>query len=346
MRYKYNNITMLHLIVINCYDGIRTTKPHYFKMFDYLETLENFKTITFPEIGNKNENEMKNIFVEKFGKIPDNIIFVEHLTGLALLNIPKEIKINILIDDLHHQGTVKIQKVRGLAKVSRILSTYGYTFNKYYPHGVPVYWFPHSGTFDLGFNENPINKILISGRLNKDIYPFRQHIINLAKKNTFLQQLKVNCRYEIKSDSENLIYGKKYVEILNKYLACFTCDASSDRPYIVAKHFEILLSGSLLLAGNPNTKIYFEKLGFIDGTHYISATIGNIAEKIKFIENPDNKFTINKIRKNGYELAKQKHTYFQRANYLINILENNNNDNIIRYDDGINQSIYFMEKIN
>lgn len=334
---------MLHLIVINCYNGIRTTKPHYFKMFDYLETLPNFKTITFPEINGKNEDDMRNIFMEKFGKIPDNIIFVEHLSGMAWIKIPKEIKINILIDDLHHQGTIKQNKVLSLPKASRILSTYGYAFNKYYPHGVPVYWFPHSGTFDIGFNDNPINKILISGRLNKDIYPFRHYVVNLAKKNNFLQHLKVNCRYEIKTDSENLIYGERYVAVLNRYLACFTCDASASRPYIVAKHFEILLSGSLLLAGNPNTKFYFEKLDFIDGEHYISATTGNIMEKINFIENPNNREIIDKIRKNGYELAKQKHTYLQRAMYLINILENNN-DNIIQHNDGINGSIYYTEK--
>ena len=264
---------------------------------------------------------------------------------MAWINVPKEIKINIIIDDLHHQGLLKQNKLIGLSKVSRIISTYGYTFNKYYPKICPVYWFPHAGTFDLGFNDNPVNKIIISGRLNKDIYPFRQYIVNLSNKNIFLQRLGVNCRYEIKTDSHNLIYGERYIRILNNYLACFTCDASASRPYIVAKHFEILLSGSLLLAGNPNTKPYFEKLGFIDGVHYISATMTNIMEKIEFIKNPLNREIIDKIRMNGYELAKQKHTYLQRANYIVNILEDNN-DNIIQYDDGISGSIYYMEKIN
>ncbi|XWV26181.1 hypothetical protein QJ857_gp0897 [Tupanvirus soda lake] len=333
---------MLNLVVLNNNKGIRTTKLHFYKLFECLASMQYFVIVQFSEISSKTEIEMKEIFLKLFGKLPDNIVFFEHLTEMHEMKIPSEIKINVIVDDLHHGGDIKKNRILSLTKVSRILSTYGYSFSKYYSTNVPVYFFPHSVAFDIKFNETPINKILVSGRLNPSIYPFRNHVVKLSKKNKFLQYLPVNCNYEIYKDSPDLLYGQKYVEKLSDYLACFTCDASIDRPYIVAKHFEILSSGSLLLAGNPNTKNYFEKLGFIDGMHYISVTIDNINEKIAYITNPINRETINKIRKNGYDLVREKHTFRNRANYLKDILENSTN--VIRQNDGMCGGAYFMEK--
>ncbi|XWV24935.1 hypothetical protein QJ856_gp0846 [Tupanvirus deep ocean] len=333
---------MCNLVVLNNNKGIRTTKLHFYKLFDCLATMQNFVTIQFSEISDKTEIEIKEIFMKLFGKLPDNIIFFEHLTEMHSIKIPSEIKINVIVDDLHHGGEIKKNRIASLTKVSRILSTYGYSFAKYYCTNLPVYFFPHSSAFDIKFNETPINKILVSGRLNKNIYPFRDFMFKLSKKNKCLEYLPVNCNYEIYQDSYDLLYGQKYVEKLSEYLVCFTCDASADRPYIVAKHFEILSSGSLLLAGNPHTKNYFEKLGFYDGVHYMSTTIDNINEKISYIMDPINRETINKIRKNGYELVREKHTFKNRANYLKNILESN--DNIICQNDGIFGGTYFMEK--
>ena len=342
---------MINLLVINEYDGIRTTRPHFFKMFDYLIENENFKTILMSEIANKTKQEITNILLEKFGELPNNIVFNEHLTEMDTIQIPDEIKITVLIDDLHHQGAIKTNRNIGLKKVSRILSTYAYAFHKYYHTDKPIYFFPHSGTFDLGFNDNPRDKILVSGRLHKDIYPFRQLLHNLSKTNSFLEYLPVNCNYQIKNDSSELIYGKRYVEKLRQYLACFTCDASEHRPYIVAKHFEIMLVGSLLLAGNPHTKGYFEKLGLIDNVHYISATVYNVQDKIDFIKDPKNRTTIDQIRKNGYLFVKSNHTYINRAIFLKQILENdtinnNNNNNgcIILENNGINGGCYYTKK--
>lgn len=340
---------MFHLVVINQKTGIPTTLIHIHKLFDSLSTQMHFGKIEYNQLVNKSEIEIRELFMEQYNQIPNNMFFFEHLTDINTLNIPSEIKINIFIDDLHQQGKIKKSRLEGIKKVSRIFSTYAYCFHKFYPKTIPVYFLPHSITYtfteNIKFNNNPKHKILLSGRLGKqgkEIYPFRYYVYQLSKKNDFIEQLPVNHNYSIQVDSDDLIHGEKYIKVLNQYLACFTCDASADRPYIVAKHFEIMSSGSLLLAGNPNTKYYFEKLGFQDGVHYLSVTMDDLNEKIAYIQNPNNREIIDTIRRNGYQLVRSKHTHINRANYVTQVLEEN--DQSIIYRDGINDSEYFMEK--
>ena len=107
------------------------------------------------------------------------------------------------------------------------------------------------------------------------------------------------------------------------YICCFV-DAARD--YILAKVFEICASGSLLLYMNFNIIQECEKLGFIDGINYISCTQENFIEKVNWILNPNNINLVNSIRLAGYELIKQKHTYLNRYNELLFLLENENNN--------------------
>ena len=127
---------------------------------------------------------------------------------------------------------------------------------------------------------------------------------------------------------------------MNKYLVCFTCDASEDRPYILAKHFEILASGSLLLSANGNTKEYFERLGFIDNEHYISCDESNMLEKIRYCLDKTNRDKINKIRLNGYNLFKKEHSFEKRLISFEKILENSY-ENKKQYEDGIAGTKYY-----
>lgn len=336
---------MLNVIVLNNDTKLRTSKIHFYKIFSYLVEKHDFGTVILEELINKSVSEIKNLFLERFNAMPDNLIFYEHVSQIKEINIPTETKINIIIDDLHHQGEIKRKKIDSMNKSARILSTYGYCFNKFYKSiNVPVYWLPHCATFNIDFNQNPINKILVSGRLHREIYPFRQLMYKMSKKNKLVEYLSPNCEYWIDKDNEKFIYGERYMKKLNQYLVCFTCDACPQRPYLVAKHFEIAASGALLLAGNPSTKTYFAKLGFIDGVHYISTTMGNINDKIAYVLDPQNREEIDRIRLNGYEYAKAKHYYQNRAEYLNNII-NNKNDRISKQTDGINGTIYHTENM-
>ena len=204
-----------------------------------------------------------------------------------------------------------------------MIFTHPEIYNYYPKYNYNLHWLPHSIRYnDIEFNENPINKILITGRLNKRVYPNRQIIYDLSKKYKYIKYLKPNIGYRIKKNDLNdkMIFGRKFMKVISNYLCGFTCDLIESRPYLVAKHFEIMGSGALLLACNVNTKKQFEKLGFEDMKDYISCTPDNMFEKIQFIIDSKNLSLINKIRKNGYLKTIKNHNYEIRTKFLNDII--------------------------
>ena len=157
------------------------------------------------------------------------------------------------------------------------------------------------------FNNNPINKILISGSVSA-YYPFRKYFISLNNPNV-----------QVLSQNDN-IRGDDYMKYLNKYLCCFSCCSVPHTPYITNKFFEIPGCGSLLLAHDEYIKEPLQSIGFIDGENYISCNKINLIDKVNFICNPDNINEINRIRLNGYELVKNNHTEINRYKQLYNLI--------------------------
>lgn len=337
---------MYNLIVINDYqNGIPTTRNHFYKMFEYLVSTYKYETIKFSEIENKCENDVVNILIEKFNCLPTNIIIFIHAKSIHNINTPVQVKLNYIVDELHYKKKILENRNENFNKASRILSIYGYAFNKYFPLiEKPIYFFNHFAAFDIKLNISPINKLLISGRLNETIYPFREFVYNISKTDDRLEYYHPNHKYLINQKSDEYIYGEKYIQKLSNYYACFTCDSTSLRPYILAKNFEILSSGSLLVSGNQNTKDYFEKLGFVDNVHYISVNFQNIFEKIEMIFNPNNISKMNEIRENGFKFIRKYYYVNNMAEYLNDIL--NNKDNSLKYDDGICNTKYLLKNLN
>jgi hypothetical protein len=326
---------MINIIAIDQNDpNLSTSNFHIFDMINILEKIYKYEVI---DISLLYENNINEILLKKFRKLPDNILIFKGSSGIKDFNTDKNISISFFIDDIHQGGTVKRNRIKSLNKVTNVFNTYAYTFNKYYPKiDYKLFWLPHSTRFmDISFNNKPIQKIIITGRLNKEIYPNRQKLYNLSKKHKKIEYFKPNVGYRLKKSqieedtNNNFIYENKFYLFLNKYLCGFTCDASHERPYIVAKHFEIMGSGVLLLACNPNTKQYFQMLGYNDIEHYISCTPDNMEERIEFILNPDNRELIDKIRKTGYEYTITNHNYELRTEFLHNVLTNNDDS---KYD--------------
>jgi len=187
-----------------------------------------------------------------------------------------------------------------------------------------IVWFPHSARYILPIHDSPIYKILVTGRVNKKTYPNRYNILKLSKKNNFIHYQKPELngyRANNEEDIKTRIYGKKFYSLINNYLISFVCDANESRPYILAKNFEILGSGSLLFACNPNTKKDFETLGFIDGEDYISCTPENMENKIEWLMDNGNLEKIKKIRKNGHAKVAKNHIWEKRTEFLNSILK-------------------------
>lgn len=223
-------------------------------------------------------------------------------------------------NDLHHKYNTSKEKI--IMKTEFIYNNenvyycanYYYCFQKFYninPKRIIKYPTFVDDDFHIEFNNNPINKILLSGTITKE-YPARKKLNQIAGYNNNIDVLK-----------HGIYLGYDYIKYLNNFLCCFTCCANKNLPYIIGKFFEIPCSGSLLFAYDEFVKEELKKLGFIDGENYISCTLKNMEEKIAYILEPSNLEEINRIRKNGYEFVWKYHKQTDRLKYINDIVDNN-----------------------
>lgn len=311
---------MYNLIVKNFEDDIEYySKNQIIYLLKYLHDFHSWNYITFDEL---KKNNIDSILIRKYGSLPNYIIQNGASMDVVDYKINSSVKILVIYDDIHHSSRIRRERIKGFKKCDSILLSYGYAKNLFYKEATLTNIFlPHSAAYNINFNNNTtIKKILISGHIG-DQYPKRKKMLELMDKYpNKIEYFKPNANYRDKNNldtSEQVkVMGKKYYELLSNYFCCFTCDANHTRPYIVAKHFEIMASGSLLLSCNDETKDCFEELGYIDGVHYISANVNNLEDKVLWISNPDNFNIINKIRKNGYDFTTKYHMYKNRAEFI------------------------------
>lgn len=177
--------------------------------------------------------------------------------------------------------------------------------------------------YDIAFtnyNENPIEKILISGQTNEQCYPERY-------KMTFAENIIVH-KYNTSDIHSN---DNNYNKILNNYLCCFTSSVylynkdniKKNTHMLLLKIFEILASGSLLVV--PSTEIEFlAKIGLKNGEHYLAIDFDkNLNDQINWLLDPIHRDYINKNRYNGYIFCKNNLTTDKKFNEIKNIIENN-----------------------
>jgi hypothetical protein len=225
------------------------------------------------------------------------------------------------MDDLHqNSGRTRNFRFKLIKNFDCIFMTYAYCYSKFFPDILSdkIYWLPHCviSSIKIEFNPNPKHSILLSGLVEKRIYPMRQQMFNL--RNKYAIDILEHPTY--KYDKHNII-GAKYYEYLNGYLCCFTCCSNSDTPYIVQKFFEICYAGSLLFCYDKYVTKELEMLGFINGVNYIRCDETNMEEQIKYILDENNLPQINKIRANGYALVTQNHTSQSRAKFVSQLMD-------------------------
>jgi hypothetical protein len=155
-------------------------------------------------------------------------------------------------------------------------------------------------------------KLLVSGNLNKLVYPLRSKISELSKK-----YFRYRNKIKILEKNQEII-GKKYYEYINKYAFAFTCSGSEHYQYLLYKYLEIPASSTILVCTNEHIKDIFKGMGFIEGEHYIAKN--NIQDIRNFLDKMY-KIKLNKeMIKNSYNLIKEKHTQYNRFQFLKELL--------------------------
>lgn len=268
-------------------------------------------------------------FIDQYKTIPEILLFwsynykiflmwdIIYLHSQDILNEKYWLKC-VYLDDIHTplSAPFDMQRKFVFQNFDLILTPGAALFKKFYPEIAThkVLSVPHFVNHDflVGFNSQPLNRILLSGVMDKYYYPFRHMLYTLANHHKYpIDVLKSSDK-----PSQDLSYGKSYILKLNEYLAAFATSGNRNLPYVVAKFFEIPASGALMLAHDELVKTQLLKLGFKANVHYISITHQNLHAVLGFVLNPRNRHFIDKIRRQGYDFVWKYHTSHNRADMI------------------------------
>lgn len=205
-----------------------------------------------------------------------------------------------------------------------IYGTYNYLFktiDNISLNNKPQICIPHSAVpsfyLNLPFNNNPKNKIFVSGATSWH-YPLRCLISTDPIYKDMIEKLEHPGYIQQKKVSHDIVKDKYYAK-LNEYLCCF-CDCLVYK-YLIAKVFEITSVGSLLLVEDSIVE-QLNDLGFFHMTNCIMFNKENMYERVCWIINDKNRDEVDSIRNRGMELTRKNHTIDKRIETFTNYVDN------------------------
>jgi hypothetical protein len=303
----------------NCKYYYVTNKKKYFKYTRSLEPFKNDNLFTYLNINfmefknflkkNKNTNTLTKILyygdaidLNKIMKFSDNLSPMIKIFCVSFCDWWCNPGLEGSHPELHSYITNAFYYSRIRYIVCTDYKTLGFFLNKNleeYKKNI-ISWGMHNcyNNCFVKLNNNPINKILVSGAISDSCYPERSKLLNFNNV----------CKKEM--DNDVWKDETAYSNYLNQYICCF---ATSVYPYnmttcyseysglILLKTYEILGSGSLLLS--PLTEKHrLATIGLIEDVNcmFIDMSDDNkIQEKIDFILDIKNREFIDNIRKKG-----------------------------------------------
>ena len=265
--------------------------------------------------------DLSNLDVNKIKKERCIVLCITYY-GFDITHLKNEnVTIIYKIDDLY-----PYKEIRNICihNADYLISPYKHLFNRVshmYNNitNVPSFWIPYTAVNrfyeNIEFNNNPKNKILISG-IRENSYPFRRKLHDISLEDHYKDKLETLQHPNYDNYTHNVI-NENYYKKLNEYMCCFTDALIYD--YILLKVFEITSVGSLLLVVDSISD-ELNKLGFYDNDNCIMCNENNIYEKINWILDEDNVNTVNSIRYKGMELSRKNHNTKKRASDFNNLL--------------------------
>lgn len=167
--------------------------------------------------------------------------------------------------------------------------------------------------------------VIFLGAYRKKVYPLRNKIVSelpkLCEENKWKYIVRgrppgISTQRDIsKLLEQGYIVGKKYAETIAKSKV-FIFGNSIFR-YPLTKYFEIMGSGTLLMANKPQSA---DELHLEAGKNYVEIDNSNWKEKLAYYLEDETERE--KIAKKGYETMLKYHTSEIRAKQLVNFLRN------------------------
>jgi len=211
-----------------------------------------------------------------------------------IVELPKDKKLIGYFADVHTSGDLTgintqldeeyiIAMHRMLSRCDIILCPYDNVFRKKWPEFVDKYiFFPHFIEYDLYRYLQTSNyrkhKCLLTGSLDTAAYPLRNHVVALNHPMVDFIKHPGYLIGDKLAKAMGFAIGEDYANLLNQYVC--NVATSGKMNYVVAKYFEILAAGTILLA---NYTLDLDLLGFEEEKHYVRIDRGNFSNKLKYI---------------------------------------------------------------
>ncbi|KAL4117568.1 hypothetical protein PRIC2_011557 [Phytophthora ramorum] len=225
-------------------------------------------------------------------------------------------------DDLHYYDQFNPMTLRDeiLTKVDVLVGTYTYFMDDYFAQVIDTVnerdlpltlWLPHSSGPDFvnaTFNEYPINKIVLSGKLGSNWYPLRHWLGIYQQDHRDIMDVYQHSGYYV-ADNQSAIYAS----YLRSYRTGITTTLIFQ--YVIAKIFEIPSTGALL-AVNRDVAPLLAALGMNEGEHYVGFDRRDPEALIWWANEPSNWPEIDRIRLAGMEIVREQHLVTNRVQAL------------------------------
>jgi hypothetical protein len=234
----------------------------------------------------------------------------------------------VFCDDVHHfTSHRRQQRLRTFLWADIILATYPDKLHQWYPevHEQKIKWMPHSAAsyFQPIFSPSS-DRVLLSGSRTWP-YPFRQFC--QAKLPDTVCDVIDHPGYpgypgdkanNMKADSAAMtrLGGERYAALLKQYPGMLVC--GSIFGYLVAKVFEGMAAGCLVICERSSLAQRLSALGFIEGEHYIGTDLLNVIEDTTAVRDmflrSDPRWAI--ITANASRKVSEQHTTKKRAEQI------------------------------
>lgn len=231
-------------------------------------------------------------------------------------------------DDIHFfTNGFREKRLKSFEAVDTIFATYPVQLLELYPEVAPykVKWTPHAASsyFNPTFTPSK-NKVLLSGSRSW-IYPFRQFCAEMISDD--VRDVVDHPGYPAYPGNKNITdssnqalmksHGQEhYVSLLNDYPAMYA--SGSVLKYLVAKVFESMASGCLVICDRPSLAKSLDSLGFKEGIHYSGTDIFHArsdSEKLLNMYQSKNGEWLS-IVKSAHEKVSSAHTTALRAGQI------------------------------
>ena len=215
--------------------------------------------------------------------------------------------------------------------------------------------------YNLEYNETPINKCILSGRIGGR-YELRNFIlgematdeelqscvdvlkhpnftstefsnIQLKKKQTGrisrVDTLTLSAFESLKdlaciNQDGSAMVKQAYAELLHEYLGGLAIVGNTFNKVVISKHIEVVAVGSLMISEHLKD---LDRMGFIPNYHYLEVNKQNVVKMIKDVcANPE-KFS--DIRRQGKEFVWKHHKLSDRLEWMKQIVDDIMSENII-----------------